>query len=76
MTWRQHTCVFVFGLVHLAIRSFSNDADDVKLIHAAFSPVALSLLSLSKPRTANPGVISHKQHMFGLLFMHDEVFSL
>lgn len=51
---RTHTCILVLGFVHLAVSAFSNDADDVKLVHTALSPVALGLHSFTVPRTAEP----------------------
>ena len=33
------TSVFIPGLVNLSIGTFSNNSDDIKFIHAAFSPV-------------------------------------
>lgn len=48
------TGVFVLGLVHLAIGTLPNDADDVKLIDATLAPVALGLLPLTVAWAAEP----------------------
>lgn len=48
------TCVFVLGLVHLAVGAFPYDANYIKFVDTAFAPVALGVFALAISRAANP----------------------
>lgn len=47
------TCVLVLGFVHLPIRPFSNNPNDIKLVHTALPPVAFCLSPFPIPRTTD-----------------------
>lgn len=66
-----HTCVLVLGFVHLAIGAFSNDANDVKFVHAALAPVTLGLHSLTIPRTAEPAQTRQYNQYLGINRLSD-----
>lgn len=53
---RTLTCVPVFSFVHLPVGSLACDSDDLKFVHAAFSPVDLCFFYLAEPWTAHPGI--------------------
>lgn len=54
------TRVFVLSFVHLTVRSFPCDSNDLKLVHAAFTPVYLSFLNLAVSWATNSGNYTRK----------------
>lgn len=64
------TGVFVLGLVDLAVGALPDNADDVKLVHAAFAPVALCLFAFAIARTAKPRQESRGDLVLGNALPH------
>lgn len=54
------TCVFVLGLVDLAIGALPYDANDIKFIYTAFAPVTLCVFAFTISWAANPGIKKEK----------------